>query len=224
MITFRRRYLDLVLRKHAHLMRGEVLDIGGKKINKRGDFRPPTAGIESWRYANPDVSVEPDFHCGAESLPLPESSIDTIIMTEVLEYLQQPAASLTEIARVLRPGGRAFISVPFLLAVHNDHNSDCFRMTAKGLRSLMESSGLKVESIVPMGGLGAVIHDLLHVQFGYASRRNGFGARLFRRLLRISTPLFLFAERKGEGSFHINTGYFAVGTVPMIEGKFADGG
>ena len=42
----------------------------------------------------------------AESLPFPDDSFDTVALTLVLCTVQDPAASLREIARVLRPGGR----------------------------------------------------------------------------------------------------------------------
>lgn len=43
---------------------------------------------------------------GAERLPLPDASIDTVVSTLVLCTVRDPAAALREVARVLRPGGR----------------------------------------------------------------------------------------------------------------------
>lgn len=43
---------------------------------------------------------------GAESLPLEDSSVDTVVSTMVLCTVGDVAASLAEIRRVLRPGGR----------------------------------------------------------------------------------------------------------------------
>jgi ubiquinone/menaquinone biosynthesis C-methylase UbiE len=43
---------------------------------------------------------------GAESLPLEGASVDTVAFTLVLCTVDDPAASLAEAARVLRPGGR----------------------------------------------------------------------------------------------------------------------
>jgi 2-polyprenyl-3-methyl-5-hydroxy-6-metoxy-1,4-benzoquinol methylase len=45
-------------------------------------------------------------------LALPAEKFDRIICTEVLEHTQDPEAILREIARLLRPGGRAIITVP----------------------------------------------------------------------------------------------------------------
>jgi len=43
---------------------------------------------------------------GAETLPLADASIDTVVLTFVLCTLPDPAAAFAEIRRVLRPGGQ----------------------------------------------------------------------------------------------------------------------
>lgn len=47
-----------------------------------------------------------------EHLPFPSSTFDTILSHEVLEHVQDDAATVAEIARVLKPGGRAILFVP----------------------------------------------------------------------------------------------------------------
>jgi ubiquinone/menaquinone biosynthesis C-methylase UbiE len=47
-----------------------------------------------------------------ERLPLDSNSVDGILCSSVLEYVQDPEAGLAEFARVLRPGGILIISVP----------------------------------------------------------------------------------------------------------------
>ena len=49
----------------------------------------------------------------ADAMPLRETSFDVVLLTQVLEHVLRPAAVLTEIARVLRPGGTLFATVPF---------------------------------------------------------------------------------------------------------------
>ena len=41
----------------------------------------------------------------AEDLPFPDASFDAVSFTYLLRYVQDPAATLRELARVLRPGG-----------------------------------------------------------------------------------------------------------------------
>jgi SAM-dependent methyltransferase len=48
----------------------------------------------------------------AEELPFKDASFDRVFCTEVIEHVQHPEHVLREITRVLRPGGRAVISLP----------------------------------------------------------------------------------------------------------------
>jgi SAM-dependent methyltransferase len=47
-----------------------------------------------------------------EELPLPDSSVDRVLMVHSLEFAENPRESLKEIWRVLAPGGRLVIVVP----------------------------------------------------------------------------------------------------------------
>ena len=52
--------------------------------------------------------VEPDG-----SLPLDHASVDLVWCSEVLEHVADTAHALLEVRRVLRPGGRLLVTVPF---------------------------------------------------------------------------------------------------------------
>ncbi len=48
----------------------------------------------------------------ARKLPFPDHSFDTVITSEVLEHIQDDVAAITEMVRVLKPGGRFAATVP----------------------------------------------------------------------------------------------------------------
>ena len=56
-----------------------------------------------------------------ERLPFAAASFDTVLSHEVLEHVQDDAAAMREIARVLKPGGRAVIFVPNRLYFFETH-------------------------------------------------------------------------------------------------------
>lgn len=212
MITCRRKLLDKALEDAAGLMRGKVLDIGGKKNKKRGYFRPPLDRVQSWEYLNCDPDTGPDYCCDAAQVPLEDGTFDTVVMTEVLEYLEKPEVVLSEAYRLLCQNGVCIISVPFLHPVHGDWQLDRHRWTSVKLEEACRNAGFEEILIQPMGSVWAVLHDVLHVSLGYSHpRANQIHIKIFRKLLHWSTPFFWWLDGKAVVlKKYVNTGYFVV--------------
>lgn len=94
----------------------EVLDVGaGAGIVEAMDFRGKAARVCG---VDPDPRVEnnPFLDEGrvayAERIPYPDASFDLAFADNVLEHLPDPVAVFTEIARVLKPGGRFLAKTP----------------------------------------------------------------------------------------------------------------
>jgi len=68
-----------------------------------------------------------------QRLPFADASVDGVICTYVLEHVADSRACIDEIARVVKPGGQIFISVPFIFPTHPDP-LDRWRWTLDGLR------------------------------------------------------------------------------------------
>jgi 2-polyprenyl-3-methyl-5-hydroxy-6-metoxy-1,4-benzoquinol methylase len=51
------------------------------------------------------------------ALSYPAASFDTVISCETIEHLEHPVTALRELARVLRPGGRLFLTTPNYLGL-----------------------------------------------------------------------------------------------------------
>jgi SAM-dependent methyltransferase len=56
---------------------------------------------------------------GIDRLPLPDTSVDVVIMSELIEHLVDTDAAAEEARRVLRPGGTLLLSTPNLAAWYN---------------------------------------------------------------------------------------------------------
>ena len=57
----------------------------------------------------------------AHALPFPDSSFDACVSLQVLEHVRRPEQVIREMARVLKPGGRFFVSCENYLAFHEQH-------------------------------------------------------------------------------------------------------
>jgi len=81
-----------------------------------------------------------------------DASYDSAICLEVLEHVKYPHKALSEICRILKPGGVLILSAPHLSRLHEQPN-DFFRYTKYGLSSLLEEVNFDVVEITPRGGI-----------------------------------------------------------------------
>jgi SAM-dependent methyltransferase len=115
------------------------LGAGGRQIT------PSTICVDFIPFKNTNVVGD------AECLPFASNSIDLLIGTGLLEHVADERATLSEVSRVLKPGGLAHMEMPFLQQYHDDP-IDCRRMTVDGLCRAMRRAGLEpVQSGVHIG-------------------------------------------------------------------------
>jgi SAM-dependent methyltransferase len=91
-------------------------------------------------------------YCRASGIQLPfrQGAFDTVVASDVLEHIADDVAAISEIARVMRPGGTAVISVPahqWLFSAHDAALHHFRRYSKVGLRDLLERGGLKVRRL-----------------------------------------------------------------------------
>lgn len=85
---------------------------------------------------------KPDIFGDAACLPIADDSVDNIVCLQVVEHLRDPTGSLREMQRVLKPGGRAWLSIPFVYPIHNEPY-DFQRYTEYGLRREAADAGFE---------------------------------------------------------------------------------
>jgi ubiquinone/menaquinone biosynthesis C-methylase UbiE len=183
---------------------GRVLDVGGKKDGKRGDFAPPYNKTEEWLYVNIDESTSPDFLCSAEHIPVSDNIYDFVVCAEVLEHIKEPKNVLNEIFRVLKKDGTLIATIPFLYQVHADPY-DYQRWTSEKILFELQDVGFTNINIQPMGGVYAVVFDLID---RYLYPKRGFFHRKTRKILRLFNKIFLYLDKQCDMKEKITTGYY----------------
>ena len=116
-----------LVRRHIGTLEGaDVLEIGCGR-----------GGLAAWLVQrNPRMYLAADFSGSAVSaasrnesarraafveadiqrLPHPDSSFDLVVSCETVEHVSEPSAAIRELSRVLRPGGRLFLTTPNYLS------------------------------------------------------------------------------------------------------------
>lgn len=114
------------------------------------EFTPTFEGSVSAR------SVRADVVYSGDRLPFRDGEFDTVLSNQVLEHVTDPHALFAEMIRVLRPGGRTIVTVPFSFRIHSAP-TDYHRFTRYALEHMCETHHLTVEVLEPRGGLWRVI-------------------------------------------------------------------
>jgi SAM-dependent methyltransferase len=210
--SHRRRLLDADLARVTAGLAGSVLDVGGRRRG-RGGFHPPD-GVR-WIRLNVDAAAAPDIVADAHALPIRSGALDAAVCLETLEYVEAPERAVVELARVLRAGGRALVSTPFLHRA--DAATDRRRFTAAGLREVLERAGLVVVEVAPQGRFFTVLANMLRQATAALPARLarwGVGALtipLGGLLVRLDG---LDAVRRSPFLASFSTGYLAVARKP----------
>lgn len=205
MESIRRRYLNYHLSNIK--LYGKVIDVGGKKINKRFDPKLDKSRVTEFIYLNTDKSTSPDIEANAERIPFKKNYFDIVLMIEVLEHLENPLDVLFEIKRILKINGQFYFSIPFIYPVHADPY-DFQRWTSTKIKKEIERVGFSEIEIISMGGLMAVINDL--IRFEISKQNNLFIKRLFSILYSsLLLPFSLFLDKLfSKSKDYSTTGYF----------------
>jgi SAM-dependent methyltransferase len=106
---------------------------GRRVFNMGAGFRNSPEGFWALDRRATGVSLVGDL----AALPLGSGSVDGILCEMVLEHVEQAPQALREFARVLRPGGRMYLAVPFLWPYHASPH-DYWRWTESGLAREMD--------------------------------------------------------------------------------------
>jgi 2-polyprenyl-3-methyl-5-hydroxy-6-metoxy-1,4-benzoquinol methylase len=170
---------------------GRLLDIGcatGSLIAALRERGWETTGVE---ISVPQAEyAKQKRNLNVRSLPLeenhfPSSHFNVVLASHLIEHLNDPAAFVREVRRVLKAKGRFFITTPNIAGFQArlfkgrwrsaifDH---LYLFSAKTLSRLLKENGFIIEKTATWGGLAAGIAPTpVKASFDKAAKRFGFG-------------------------------------------------
>lgn len=148
------RWLEDVPGEHLR-----VLDVGGRIQ----PYRPLVEDrLEQYVAIDPQLEGLLDAVAAGEQIPFRENTFDIVFCTQVLGYVSDPSKVITEMHRVLRPGGVLILSAPALFPQHHDER---WRFLREGYSVLMEP--FSAIEVVPEGYSVAGFIRTLNVCVGF---------------------------------------------------------
>lgn len=143
------RHLFQLVKKY---FKGKLIDIGCGSKPYYESFKPYVdehIGIDHECTIHDKNKV--DLFGSAYEIPVIDNFFDSAICTAVLEHLEEPEQAIRECHRILKPGGIAIYTVPFIWHVHEEPR-DFYRFTNYGLKYLFEKVGFEIIEIKPLSG------------------------------------------------------------------------
>ena len=140
--------------KYPLLPNQKVLEIG-----IGGDKELPSENFKYFpatNYYTMDVCREykPTYVGDITSMPFDDNTYDLLICTQTLEHVWDTRKALAECYRVLKPGGRLLVDMPWQYPYHTDPD-DYWRISHTALRRIAVEVGFSCES--------RIINDILTV-------------------------------------------------------------
>jgi SAM-dependent methyltransferase len=156
---------------------------GARLLNLGAGFKPSPRGFRAMdREAFGGVDLVGDL--GA--MPLRGASLDGILCESVLEHVPDARAALRELERVVKPGGRVFLTLPFLWQYHAAPH-DYWRWTRPGV--VRDLAGFE---IVELGLIGGPTMALINVAHEWLAITLSFGIAALYRVLYLALMPLLF--------------------------------
>jgi SAM-dependent methyltransferase len=170
-----------------------------------------------------DLARRPATDCVADALRLPFAPgiFALVVSQETVEHLPDPFEAVREMVRVLRPQGRIYLQVPFVIGYHPGPE-DYWRFTRAGIAMLLGQAGITqpavTVSVGPATGFYRIAVEFLAGIAGRMAQGLYLPAKGAASLLCYPLKWLDGWLQGGVGRDRIPGGYLAVGTKPHESG------
>lgn len=172
---------------------GRLIDIGcGEK---------PLASLAE-KYVSSHVGVDHaetlhrkdkiDIFAPSHDIPVDDESFDCALCTAVLEHVEEPGQSIAECSRILKCGGVAIYTAPFIWNLHEEPR-DFFRFSKYGLAYLFQTNGFQILELKALSGFW-VTGSIALTHYLWQLRRKKGWITLFKPLFLLISPFVLLIQ------------------------------
>jgi SAM-dependent methyltransferase len=174
-----------------------VLDVGAGDSPYRELFEHVKYETSDWEHSVHPGARKVDHIGPADDLPVGDAEFDAVILTQVLEHVPEPVAVLKELGRVVKPGGRLYVTVPLAWELH-ELPFDFWRYTSPGLHALLTAADLRPISIAPRNDcfstLAQLVANVGHTLGAYPDGRDGERAQAAAELGAMAQRMLAFTD------------------------------
>jgi SAM-dependent methyltransferase len=158
---FARAGLCSAMKDFAPELSGALLDVGCGSKPYRTLFSVETyTGLDLDSEHTRQLGVADQYYDGGQ-FPFADDTFDAVLCNQVLEHIFEPKEFLREILRVLKPGGRLLLTVPFVWDEH-EQPADYSRYSSFGLEALLSGAGFRILKQKKLCADAAAIFQMLN--------------------------------------------------------------
>lgn len=199
-----------IMRRLARQPHGRVVEIGcglSPIVTERDDVVYTELSLRALRTLKRLQGRGGYVVADGTTLPFPTGALDYAVCSEVLEHVWDDQAAINELARIVRPGGRVYITVPHrqrYFAADDEYVGHLRRYEIPEMRDKLALAGLRVVDVQKvLGPLEKVTMWTIVVTLSALERASGrsdpastgrhnAAGRAIRAVLR---PIFKYAHR-----------------------------
>ena len=147
---------------------GRLIDLGCGKVPLYEAYRDSVTDTicVDWSFS-PHRNEYSDYECDlTQTLPFRDGEFDTLILSDVLEHIPEPAKLWQEMHRIAAPQGKVIMNVPFYYPLHEEPY-DYYRYSEHALRRFAQLAEFRILFLKPLGGSPEIITDMFakHLPF-----------------------------------------------------------
>lgn len=140
-------FKNTFLNNNDHL---KILDVGSLDETGENNYRN-IFNENNWSYTGLDIEVGPNVDIVINDIynwfEIPDKGYDVIISGQFFEHLEYFWLTMSQIERVLKPGGLVCIIVPSSGHKHGGNMLNCYRFHEDGLKAMAKYVNLEIINV-----------------------------------------------------------------------------